>query len=77
MTAVRWHLLLLSLQGLPAPLPPDLPGRRIEARDEPMSEAELSQIDDPRELALCAGITRQAAHQRLQARATTAPKGNP
>lgn len=72
----RWALLLLTLQGQPWPELPALPGRLIVARDEPLPDDELADIDNPSELALCAGITRQAARQRLQKRAEQALKGN-
>lgn len=73
----RWALLLLGLQGQPWPELPPLPGRLIVARDEPLPDDELAGIDNPNELAPCAGITRQAAHQRLQKRAEQALKGKP
>jgi hypothetical protein len=68
----RWQLTLAGLLGEPWPMPPDLPGVVHACRDEPLPEAELDQIEDPKELALCAGITKLAAEQRLQQR-----KGNP
>jgi hypothetical protein len=45
---------------------PDLPGRMHIMVDEPLPAAELDAIEDPSELALLAGISRQAAHQRLR-----------
>lgn len=62
----RWSLTLAGLLGQPWPMPPELPGRVIQCRDAPLTSAELAAITDPTELALCAGISRQAAHQRLQ-----------
>lgn len=63
-----WRAMLCALLGEPLPPPPALPGRVHVAHDEPLPAAELAAIDNPTELALCAGITRQAAAQRLQAR---------
>lgn len=74
MTPDRWALTLAGLLGQPWPALPALPGRLFECHDEPMTPDELAAITDPIELARCAGITRQAAHQRLQQRAATAQK---
>jgi len=60
MSADRWHLTLAGLRGLPWPPLPELQGVVHVCRDAPLSAAEL---------ALCAGISKQAAHQRLKARA--------
>jgi len=59
------------------PALPAVPGRVIVARDAPLTDEELAAITNPTELALCAGISRQAAHQRLQRQAETpgAPSG--
>lgn len=71
-----WALTVAALQGQPWPELPPLPGRLHVAHDEPLPDDELAGIDNPTELALCAGITRQAAYQRLQKRAEQALKGN-
>lgn len=63
-----------ALLGQPWPALPDLPGRVIVAADAPLTDDELADITDARELSLCAGISRQAAHLRLQQRATRAQK---
>jgi hypothetical protein len=70
-TVDLWTLTLAGLRGEPWPMPGDLPGVVHACRDAPLPEAELDQIEDPKELALCAGITRQAAHMRLQQRKAT------
>ncbi|MBL8340035.1 MAG: hypothetical protein JNL30_01105 [Rubrivivax sp.] len=63
-----WPLMVAALAGRPLPTLPELPGRVHVMRDEPLTEADLAQITDLTELALCAGITRQAAWARLQKR---------
>jgi len=67
----RWRLTLAGLRGEPWPMPPELPGVVHVCRDAPLTTAELASITSPTELALCAGISRQAAHQRLQRQAET------
>lgn len=74
MTADRFDLTVQALLGIAWPALPDLPGRRIECRDEPLSADELADITSPSELALIVGISRQAAFQRLQQRAARAQK---
>jgi hypothetical protein len=68
-TLPRWTLTLMGLRGEPWPKPADLPGVVHACRDE------LDQITDPKELALCAGISKPAAHMRLQQRAAAAQEG--
>jgi hypothetical protein len=65
----RWALTLRTLAGEPLPALPDLPGRRIVAHDEPLSEDEVRDVVDPVQLGLLLGISRQAAAQRLARRA--------
>jgi len=67
MTTDRWTWTLIGLLGEPWPAPPDLPGRVIEARDEPLQVHYLIGIDDAQELAACMGISRQCAELRLHA----------
>lgn len=70
----RWTLTLAGLRGEPWPRPPELPGTVHLCRDAPLPPELLADITDPIELALCAGISRQAAHARLKARgASIAP----
>jgi hypothetical protein len=64
----RWALTLAALLGQPMPPLPDIPGRRITAHDEPLSEADIAGIDSPSELGRLLGISRQAAGQRLAKR---------
>lgn len=67
----RFDLTVAWLLGLPWPPLPPLPGVLHQCRDAPLSADELAAITSPTELALCAGISRQAAHQRLQRQAET------
>ena len=64
----RWTLTVAALLGEPWPMPPNLPGVVHQCHDAPLTAAELAGITSPTELALCAGISVQAAHQRLKAR---------
>jgi hypothetical protein len=68
----RWTLTLAGLRGEAWPPLPDLPGRLIVCGDAPLSADELDAIDSPTELALAAGITRQAAAQRIAKRKAAA-----
>lgn len=67
----RWDLMAASLNGDPWPAPPDLPGRVVTARDEPLAPEYLAGISSPTELGLVLGISRQAADLRLRAATTT------
>lgn len=73
MSADRWALTLAGLRGERWPLPADIPGRVVQARDEPIAAEYLADVTSPTELALLTNISRQAAAQRLK-RAATAPK---
>lgn len=68
MTADRFDLTVQALLGIAWPALPDLPGRRIECRDAPLTEAELADVTSPAELVRLLGISRQRAHQILSAR---------
>ncbi len=69
----HWSAMVDYLEGIPVTLPlDDLPGRRFECVDAPMPADELDAITDPTELALCAGISRKAAEQRISTRAVMA-----
>lgn len=70
-TTNRWPLTVAALLGEPWPPLPELPGTVHQCRDAPLTDEELAEITSPTELALCAGISRQAAHQRLQRQAET------
>lgn len=64
--ADRWAVMLLALAGEPPPPLPAIPGRRITARDEPLSDAELAGVTSPTELALLLGIPMRKAQERLR-----------
>ncbi len=64
-----WAVTLACLQRVPLPVLPALPGRVHRIQDAPLTDADLAGITSPTELALVAGITRQAAVQRLQRQA--------
>ena len=66
MSPDRFTLTVQALLGQPWPMPPKLPGVVYQCRDEPLTAEELADITSATELALCAGISRQAAQQRLQ-----------
>lgn len=66
MTADAWTLTVAALLGEPWPALPDLPGRRHACPDRGLTDDEMAGIESPTELALIAGISRQAAHQRIQ-----------
>lgn len=77
MTADLWALTLAGLRGEAWPMPPALPGRRIECRDAPLTADELSDVTSAAELGLLLGVTRQRAHQILSERAEKAQKDQP
>ncbi len=67
----HWDDMLAHLNGNPVqPLLGPL-GRVIQAADAPLSDDELADVTSAAELALIFGITRQAAHLRLQKRGAT------
>ena len=72
MNADRWHQIVAALLGVAPPPLPELPGRVHRAHDEPIADEHLVGITNCTELALVLGITRQAAHQRLQRQQTLA-----
>lgn len=69
-----FDLALRQLLGRPLPALPLVPGRVIRAYDEPLTAADLADVDSPAELGRLLGITRQAAFQRLKSlRQSTQP----
>lgn len=61
----RWAVTVRCLRGRALPPLPELPGRLIVARDEPIGEEFLVGVDDPAELAKLLGISKAAAIERL------------
>lgn len=72
----HWKLMLAQMQGQPLPPLPNLPGRRIVAHDEPLSDDELQGVTSPTELGLICGISRQAAAYRIARRALADGEGS-
>lgn len=72
---MTWSVMLACLSGDPPPPLPDVPGQVHACADAPLEPEMLEGITDPTELALCAGISRQAAHERLKARDITHSEG--
>ena len=71
----RWALTLAGLRGERWPMPADIPGRVVQARDEPLAPEFLADVTSPTELALLLSISRQGAAHRLKKRgAETAHK---
>lgn len=74
----RWALTLAGLRGERWPMPADIPGRVVQARDEPLAPEFLAGVTSATELALLLSISRQGAAQRLKKqRAETAHKDMP
>lgn len=73
MNEQRWNLTLAALLGEPLPALPAIRGQRHHCTDAPLSAQELEDIEGPSELALVAGISRQAAQVRITRRKRRAP----
>jgi len=73
----RWAWTLAALLGSPWPPPRKLPGRVHRIEDDPPTAEELAAITSCAELAALLGISRQAAHQRINRRRPGASNESP